>query len=69
MSSLELGYLTFGFFASNSITFLNLLDELIALSFNDLPIIVDRSAPLFLSLPGELFLISFELVGVHHSPL
>jgi len=39
-SSFEVCYLTLCFFASNSITFLHLPDELITLSFNNQPIIV-----------------------------
>ena len=42
---LELGYLTFCFFTSNSVAFLDLSNELIALSFDDLPVIVGQSAP------------------------
>lgn len=65
MSSLKVGYLTLCFFAGNSITFPDLPDQLIALSFDDLPIIVGQLALFFLGLSGELFPVSFELVGVH----
>ena len=64
-SSFEVCYLTICFFASNSITFLHFTDELIALSFNNLPIIVGQPAPFFLCLSDELFSVSFHLVGVH----
>ena len=40
VSSFEVRYLTLRFFTSNSITFLHFPDELITLSFNNLPIIV-----------------------------
>jgi hypothetical protein len=62
---LKLGYLTLCFFASNSIALLNLPDELIALSFNDLPVIVGQSASLLFCLPNELVPVAFDLVGVH----
>jgi len=65
VSSFEVRYLTLCFFTSNSITFLHLADELIALSFDDLPIIVGQVAPFFLGLSDELLPVSFDLVGVH----
>jgi actin-like ATPase involved in cell morphogenesis len=65
---LELGYLTFCFFTSNSVAFLDLSNELIALSFDDLPVIVGQSAPGLLCLSGELFPASFDLVRVHLEP-
>jgi hypothetical protein len=65
---LELGYLRFCFFTSNSVAFLDLSNELIALSFDDLPVIVGQSAPGFLCLSGELSPASFDLVRVHLEP-
>jgi hypothetical protein len=41
--SLELGYLTFCLFPINSVAFLDLSNELIALPFDDLPVIVGQS--------------------------
>jgi hypothetical protein len=66
--SLELGYLTFCFFTSNSVAFLDLSNELIALSFDDLPVIGGQSSPSLLCLSGELFPASFNLVRVHPKP-
>jgi len=50
MVSLELGYLTFRLFAGNSVAFLDLSNELIALSLDNFPVIVGQSAPGLLSL-------------------
>jgi hypothetical protein len=52
---LKLGYLTLRFFASNSIALLNLPNELIALSFNDLPVIVGQSAHCSFAFPTNWF--------------
>ena len=64
VSSFEVLYLPLCFFATNSIALLHLPDELIALFFDDLPIIVGQPTPFFLGLPDELFPASFDLVGV-----
>jgi hypothetical protein len=66
--SLELGYLTFCFFTSSSVAFLDLSNELIALSFDDLPVIGGQSSPSLLCLSGELYPASFDLVRVHPQP-
>ena len=65
VASLEIGYLTLCFFASNSIALLNSANKMIALSFDDLPIVVGQFAPLLLGLADELLPVSFHLVGVH----
>jgi hypothetical protein len=52
---LELGYLTFCFSTSNSVAFLDLSNELIALSFDDLPVIVGQSSPGLLAFPANCF--------------
>jgi hypothetical protein len=67
--SLELGYLTFCFSTSNSVAFLNLSDELIALSFDDLPVIVGQLSPGLLCLSERLYPVSFGLISVHVCPL
>jgi len=63
--SLELGYLTFCLFPINSVAFLDLSNEPIALPFDDLPVIVGQSFPGLLCLSDELFPSSFGLVSVH----
>jgi hypothetical protein len=50
VSPLKLGYLTFRFFAGDSVTLLNLAKELISLAFDNLPIVVGQPAPLLLGL-------------------
>ena len=45
MAPIEIGYLTFCFFTSNSISLLNSINKLIALSLDDLAIVVCRLAP------------------------
>jgi hypothetical protein len=66
--SLELGYLTFCLFASDSVAFLDPSYELITLSFDNRPVIVGQSSPGLLSLSDELFPSSFGLVSVHLEP-
>jgi hypothetical protein len=68
MGPLGLGYLPFRFVASNSVTLLKFPDELIALPFNHLPIIVRQSTPGVLCLSDELFSVSFELIAVDLRP-
>ena len=62
---IEIGYLPFRFFAGNSIALLNSTNKLIALSLDNLPIIVGQLAPFLLSLPDELLPVSLHLVRVH----
>jgi hypothetical protein len=62
---LEVGYLTLCLFASNSIALLNSTNKLIALSLDDLPIVVCRLAPFSLALPTNCFQFSLHLVCVH----
>jgi len=57
--------LTFCFFASNSISLLNSINKLIALSLDDLPIVVCRLTPFSLALPTNCFQFSLHLVCVH----
>jgi hypothetical protein len=52
---LQLGNLTFGFIASDPIALLDLPDELIALSFYDLPIIGCQAAHFSLAFPTSWF--------------
>jgi hypothetical protein len=47
---LEVGYLTLRFFASNSVTLLNSADELVALSFDNPPIVFSQLTPLLFRL-------------------
>jgi hypothetical protein len=65
VGSLELAELTFCFLTSNSITLLDLTNELIALTLEDLPVIVGQAASLFFGIPDELLPVSFHLVAVH----
>jgi hypothetical protein len=51
---LELPELTFRFLAGNSVSLLDLTDELISFAFGDLPVIISQSAPFLLCLPDEL---------------
>jgi len=44
---------------------LDLTNELVALAFDNLPIIVGQSAPLLLGLSDELLPVPFHLVSVH----
>jgi hypothetical protein len=67
--SLELGYLTFCFSTSNSVAFLDLSNELIALSFDNLPVIVGQLSPGLLCLSDKLYPVSFGLISVHVCPL
>jgi hypothetical protein len=72
VSSFEVRYLTLCVFTSNSITFLHLPDELIALSLDDLPIIVGQSAPFSLAFPTSYFqfpLIWSVFICLPHSSL
>jgi hypothetical protein len=62
---MKVSYLTFRFFAGNSVPLLYSADELILFSFNDLPIIVGQFTPLLLCFPDELFPVALDLVGVH----
>jgi hypothetical protein len=50
LATLQLGQLTFRFFARKAVSLLDLANQLIALSLNDLPIIVGQPAPFFLGL-------------------
>ena len=52
MALLKVGYLTLRFLASNSVALLNFADELIALSFDNLPIIVSQLTPFLFRLAG-----------------
>jgi hypothetical protein len=65
MASLEVGHLTFGLFARNSVAFLYSADELIALPFDNSPVVVSQFAPFLLGLADELLSVSLHLVGVH----
>jgi hypothetical protein len=65
VSSLEVSYLTFCIFASNSVALLNFANKLIALSFNHLPIVVGQLAPLLLGFADNLLPVSLHLVCVH----
>ena len=51
---LEVAQLAFRFFASNSVALLDFADELVALSFDDRPIIIGKLAPLFFRLTPAL---------------
>ena len=62
---LELAQLTSRFLAGNSVTFLDLTNELVALAFNNLLVIVGQMAPLLLGLSDELLPVSLHLVGIH----
>ena len=62
---LEISYLTFCFFPSDSIALLNSTNQLIALSFDHLPVVICQLAPLFLGLADELLPVSLHLVCVH----
>src|SRR5262249_35838003 len=62
---LKLPKLTCRFLAGNSVSLLDLTDELITPAFNDLPVIISQSAPLLLCLADELLPVPFHLVGVH----
>jgi hypothetical protein len=50
------------------VAFLDLSNELIALSFGDFPVIVGQSSLSLLCFSGELFPASFDLVRVHLHP-
>jgi hypothetical protein len=65
VGSFELGYLTFRFVASNSVALLKFPDELIALPFDHLSIIVGQSAPLLLCISDQLLPVSFDLIAVY----
>src|SRR4029077_5590351 len=62
---LEFPELTFRFLSGNSVPFLDLTDELIALAFNDLPVVVGQTTPLLLSLSYELRPVSLQLIAIH----
>jgi hypothetical protein len=62
---MKVSYLTFRFFAGNSVPLLYSADKLILFPFNGLPIIVGQFTPFFLCLPNELFPVSLDLVGIH----
>jgi len=62
---LELTHLTFRFLASNSVMLLDLTNELVALTLDDLPVIVGQSTPLLLGLSDELLPVSLYLIAVH----
>jgi hypothetical protein len=64
----EFVYLTLRFVTGNSVAFLNSSDELIALAFNDPPIIIRQPPPFFLGFSDQLFPVSLHLVGVHPEP-
>jgi hypothetical protein len=66
--SLKLGYLTFCFLTSNSVAFLDLSNELIALSFDDVPVSVGQASPRLLGLSDELSSVSFDLISIHPEP-
>jgi hypothetical protein len=69
VASLEVGYLAFRFLTSNPVALLNFTYELIASSFNDLPVIVGQLAPFLFGLADELFPVTFDLIGFHLEPL
>jgi hypothetical protein len=56
---LEVGYLTFCFFASDSVALLNFAGELIAPSFDNPPIVVSQLAHFSLALPTNCFQFPF----------
>src|SRR5271165_7073425 len=63
--SSKIAYPTLPFLASNFIITLNSANQLITLSFDDLPIVVGQLSPLLLALVDELLPSSCDLVGVH----
>ena len=69
MGLLELSDLTFCFLASNSVTLLDLSNELIALALDNLPVIVGQATLLLLGFPDDLLPVSLHLVAVHSRSL
>ena len=62
---LELVELALRFLTCNSITLMDLTNELVTLALDHLPVIVGQAPPLLLGLPDELFPVSLHLVTVH----
>src|ERR1700756_2002790 len=65
VAPLELVELALRFLACNSITLLDLSNDLVTLALDHLPVIAGQSTPLFLGLSDQLLPVSLHLVAIH----
>jgi hypothetical protein len=61
----KFAHLALGFIARDSISFLHSAQQLIALAFNAIQIVVREFSPLLLNLAAELLPLAFDSVPVH----